>query len=512
MKVISFSNVENTVFSGNTASNFYISLLEDIETKNCEIALLEFGFRVTKESYLIHVPDRVLLWAFKDFTKFPANISTADLGNDECESRVLMLPGFYHSVQHLLRGVRDRVLLIPNRNPNLHGNRLNFNLYYPKRWKGTNLDIHGNDFYTPLHLFSQKPNWTAGYRRIVMNSDSPLKQSSFLFVYCDMIRPHVTGDATTQNMRMIPLRNTDRIQHINFRNPYFFFRGKRHDKGTTHYSQGRIRERHKSRCRFSLWECWYQAQPPVIMKVISLGYEGKTLFPLNSESDFQIHLPEMINTEDCEVALLEIYFRIETDKTDTRFSKPVSMWRYRSPRGDVTQSTYFLPGIFRDADKKMSTVRFHLDIIERSPIEKDIIRFKPIYPVQTESYAFVTKHRNSVGMGIASQRDKYGERKMKISFLQYNTKETQNFVFVYSDIMKQQMFGDTLVRNLRIVPIAPRRGLYDELQCFQFEKPLFYPIGRDRITNVRVAFRDSHGKRLKLHTVYLSLGVRPISI
>ena len=65
-----------------------------------------------------------------------------------------------------------------------------------------------------------------------------------------------------------------------------------------------------------------------------------------------------------------------------------------------------------------------------------------------------------------------------------------NLLYIYSDIAKPHAVGDSNAPLLRVVPL---RGEYGEHISHKFERPMFFPISKNNIDNIKLDLRSENG-------------------
>lgn len=220
MKVFSFSNGENKKFPSNSASDFTISLPEEVETRGCEVGLLELGFRVEERSYSIHASRDMPILGF------------SETGVARFYNSVLMLPGFYSSEKHILEVLQRQLKIFFKLAPIAYGGGVYCQFPYPRN-KDLALPIYTpnkrydppRDAWVPKRRVLEAKgvgNVIGDYLALQISAVKQPEKPSFMFFYCDIIQPHLTGDTRTQSMRTIPIQKQKGLQHTSFEKPFFF--------------------------------------------------------------------------------------------------------------------------------------------------------------------------------------------------------------------------------------------------------------------------------------------------
>ena len=227
MKVFSFSSGANKKFPNNAPADFRISLPEEIETEGCEAALLELGFRARERGYAIEVPTNVPLFCF----------ALSHRGAISYHNDLRVFPGIYSSEKHLLT-ILYRYLKLAGLSPVWDKGGIICVFAYPYRRghftplytlsaieldqlkkKGINGRLLTRRVAETFKVTNPPPS---GCKVVRFDAIEQPKKPSFAFFYCDVIRPHLTGDTVTQSMRTIPIEKTSGLQHIAFEKPFFF--------------------------------------------------------------------------------------------------------------------------------------------------------------------------------------------------------------------------------------------------------------------------------------------------
>lgn len=87
----------------------------------------------------------------------------------------------------------------------------------------------------------------------------------------------------------------------------------------------------------------------------------------------------------------------------------------------------------------------------------------------------------------------------------------RNFIFIYTDIIRERLVGDSASALLRTVPLA--RGKFQEIGYAEFNPPFYYDVSRSRIESIDVLLCDEQGHQLKFASgrVHINLHFKPKS-
>lgn len=80
-----------------------------------------------------------------------------------------------------------------------------------------------------------------------------------------------------------------------------------------------------------------------------------------------------------------------------------------------------------------------------------------------------------------------------------------NYVFIYCNIIKSRLVGDSYSNLLRVIPIETWRN---ETQVNLFEKVTYVPVCVDSFQSIHLTFRDEFGRLLSLGDFILNLHLR----
>ena len=64
-------------------------------------------------------------------------------------------------------------------------------------------------------------------------------------------------------------------------------------------------------------------------------------------------------------------------------------------------------------------------------------------------------------------------------------------LYVYTDIIQNQLVGDVRVRLLRVVPVKSR---YEDTTCVTYEQFQFLPLSRSNIQTIEINIRSDTGQ------------------
>ena len=113
--------------------------------------------------------------------------------------------------------------------------------------------------------------------------------------------------------------------------------------------------------------------------------------------------------------------------------------------------------------------------------------FVTLHPTLARMLGFPMDHLTNVG------KDAKDRLKIKSSLLPSLGTELFN-LYIYSNIVKETLVGDTLVPLLRTIPVMGENGDYISKT---FETPHYLPLARDFFQNIEIKITDDIGQNVQ---------------
>lgn len=118
--------------------------------------------------------------------------------------------------------------------------------------------------------------------------------------------------------------------------------------------------------------------------------------------------------------------------------------------------------------------------------------------------------RNSSSLRWRIQRMDHPNNTITLRFDFTKQPVKPSFAFFYCDVFRSHLTEDTITQSIRAIPIEKT----NKPQHTIFEKPLFFPIARYVVREMRIVLKDEYGKDADAvaGSVFGTIGIRPVSI
>lgn len=233
------------------------------------------------------------------------------------------------------------------------------------------------------------------------------------------------------------------------------------------------------------------------------------LYPDNKISSYKVNLPNPVNLDPArwQVALQEIQFpnywyNIREGRNVIvmhykKFSHPSVYVRYQK---DIQIS----PGYYKDINEVISALKKTEEYDE----DKDInsIQYivdhtsKRVY-IGLKEHCEIDFNNSDIAkcLGFKPTRRIINEPgKVRISSdSMFNVDRMYDSIYVYTDIIENQVVGNYKVPLLRVVPVKSKFG---ETDWVHYDKPHFLKLSREGIDNIEVNIRDDTGELISFET------------
>ena len=224
---------------------------------------------------------------------------------------------------------------------------------------------------------------------------------------------------------------------------------------------------------------------------------SKNIYPENRTSSYVTKLPDEIHlTGRWEIGLKEIqyplsWFNIEewvgnftvdaTNVTDIENDHKV-VYGLKLPVGYYSSPTKL-------AEKITETclVSMPYDLKECINVAFDVVTGK--FTMRLLEGVSVQFHREFSRMTGFRRNIDFSQRSRGVCEIQRGVYS----MYVYCDVCKENIVGDTKVPLLQIVPI---RGDHGDYVCERYETPIYAPVQRNNISDIKIDITDDTGRRI----------------
>ena len=212
-------------------------------------------------------------------------------------------------------------------------------------------------------------------------------------------------------------------------------------------------------------------------------------------------------SKDWEVALVEVNYPYSF----YNILPPINKLQFGRSNSDATVqvvSRYLEVGFYRSLNKLIAVINSKKPNSMRGYFKKELVtytinslketndgttlylgkdEFVTLHPTLARMLGFPMDHLTNVGT------DAKDRLKIKSSLLPSLGTELFN-LYIYSNIVKETLVGDTLVPLLRTIPVMGENGDYISKT---FETPHYLPLARDFFQNIEIKITDDIGQNVQ---------------
>ena len=238
------------------------------------------------------------------------------------------------------------------------------------------------------------------------------------------------------------------------------------------------------------------------------------IFPDNKVSHFKVNLPEVlkVDPENWEVALKEIQFphlwynvrdeknyftgwfnstigvgRLKKSRVEIKFMKEVKPGYYSSVSELIAELNSKLPS--REIDKKIGSSLYKMRF--------DYDQYSNKTSVTIPEEVYLVMEGSGLAMRLRFKESEILRGPGIITSKYMCNMDRYSSLYVYTDIIQNQLVGDVRAPLLRVVPVTSK---YGEVTCVTYEQPHFLPLSRSNIQTIEIYIRSDTGELISFES------------